>query len=60
MALHAQDAAHLGVLSLLLTAQGIAHHAVRECDGELMALGLAPTRDREPIRRLLSSLPLVR
>lgn len=43
-----------------LTMAGLEHMLVIECDGEAMAIGLKPTRDRKRIRKVLSSLPLVK
>lgn len=51
-----QDAL-LGI-EALLTRHSIPHHLVRECDGEAMSIGCAPTRNRAAIKRVLSSLPL--
>lgn len=60
VALHARDEAHLKEVGALLDAAGIACHRVLECDGELMAIGLEPTADRQAVRKVCSSLPLVR
>lgn len=60
VALHARDEAHLRQLAAGLTARGIAHHVVEECDGEWMAIGVAPTTDRKLVGKVVSSLPLVR
>ncbi len=60
VALHARDQGHLAELAAKLTAAGLAHHIVEECDGEMMSIGLEPTTDRAAVRKVLSQLPLVR
>ena len=64
IALHARNEDHLLQLSAALDARGINHHQVIEGDGEyigqLMAIGVYPTRDRDAVKKVLSSLPLVR
>lgn len=60
VALAARDQAHLVEIAAKLTAAGIPHKVIRECDGEPMAIGCAPTRDRAAVRKVLSSVPLVR
>jgi hypothetical protein len=60
VALSARDQAHLLELDTRLTTAGIAHVLISECNGEPMAIGLEPTRDRSSIRKVLSSMPLVR
>lgn len=66
VALHARDEAHLKELGDRLSSAEISHCYVWESDddanypGQLMAIGVMPTRDREKIRKVLSSLPLVR
>lgn len=57
VALHARDEAHLREVAARLDARGIRHHRVLEDDGQLMAIGIPPTTDRDPIRKALSSLP---
>lgn len=41
-------------------AAGIPHAVISECDGELMAFGVEPTRDRKLLRKYTSHLPLVK
>ena len=60
VALHARDEGHLRQLHHELVEAGLGHHVVEECDGELMAIGLTPTTDRAAVRKVLSSLPLVK
>jgi len=66
VALHAKDETHLKALSAALYEAGIERHEVVEASddsrypGQLMALGLYPTTNREAVRKVLSSLPLVR
>lgn len=51
-------------LSKKLEKQGVNHILIEEVDepytGQATAIGLEPTRDRVKIRRLTSSLPLLR
>ncbi len=47
-------------ISARLDKAGIRHVIIRECDGESMAIGIEPTRDRKAVRKVLSSLPLLR
>jgi hypothetical protein len=66
VALHARDLGHLRDLAAQLRAASLAHAEVVECaddprwPGELMAIGLHPTTDRAAVRKVLSSLALVR
>lgn len=60
VALHVRDQAHLLELHEKLLKANIAHVLIRECDGEPMAIGIEPTRDRASIRKVTSSLPLVK
>jgi hypothetical protein len=60
VALSARNKDHLLELDQLLTKADIAHRLIMECDGEPMAIGLSPTKDRDRIRKVLSSLPLVK
>lgn len=66
IALHARDEAHLAQIAQSLFDAGIEHHCVFEADddptypGQMMSIGLYPTRDRDKVRKVLSSLPLVR
>lgn len=60
VALAARDQAHLLGIDALLTKAGIDHVLICECDGEPMAIGCEPTRDRQAIRKVVSSLPLVK
>lgn len=63
IALHARDEAHLESIAGFLQAAGIAHVVIRETDGphagQIMSIGIVPC-DRQIVRRLLSSLPLVK
>lgn len=53
-------------MALQLTEHGITFHCVHEAvddakyPGQLMAIGVHPTADRAKVRKVLSSLPLVR
>lgn len=62
--LTAPDEATLAAVADKLRAAGVALKAIHEPDaphhGALMAIGCAPVRGREVLRRLLSSLPLLR
>ena len=60
VALKADDEAHLMRLHEKLKKANIFHHLISECDGELMALGIEPTRNRAGIRKVVSSLPLIK
>lgn len=64
VALHAKDEAHLLELEAKLRARDIPHHVVIEVDApytnQVMAIGLYPTRNRDLIRKVLSSLPLLK
>jgi hypothetical protein len=60
VALHAENEDHLLDLSARLDAARISHECVVEEDGRLMAIGLHPTTDRDKIRKVLSSLPLIK
>jgi len=60
VALSARDQSHLLELHELLKTADIKHVLIAECDGEAMAIGIEPTRDRKTIRRWTSSLPLVK
>lgn len=46
-----------------LTKKKIPHHLIREPDfphnGAAMAIGVCPVRDRKPLRKALSNLPLL-
>lgn len=63
IALQARDESHLEEISFMLFREGIAHRRIIESDapwtGQLMALGISPAL-RDPIRRLLSSLPTMK
>lgn len=60
--LAARNEPHLLKIEEKLKRRGIAHTAIREPDmgNSLTAIGLAPVYDRRPIRRVLSSLPLLK
>jgi len=60
VALHARDEDHLLAIAAALDRAGIRHCHVVEDDGQLMAIGVNPTRDRAAVRKVLSSLPLVK
>ena len=60
VALAARDQAHLLEVAAVLTKAGLAYVLISECDGEPMAIGLRPTRDRAAVRKVLSSMPLVK
>lgn len=60
VALAARDAPHLLELGEALTRAAIPHVLVREDDGEPMSIGVEPTHDRRAVRKVLSSVPLVR
>lgn len=63
LALKVRDEEHLLEISRLLFSNGIKHKLIKETDppyeGQAMAIGCAPC-EREGLKRLLSSLPLVR
>jgi hypothetical protein len=63
VALACPDEVALRSLAARLTAVGVRHRAIVECEGEhagqMMAIGCAPER-KEVMRRHLSSLPLLR
>lgn len=58
--LSCKDQPELLELHAKLEAANIPHALIRECDGEPMAIGIEPTRDRKALRKLTSSLPLVK
>ena len=60
VALHARDEQHLIQIAESLWRAKIPCHRVFEVDGQLMSVGVAPTTDRDAVRKVLSSLPLVR
>lgn len=66
VALHAKDEGHLKDLAQRLFDAGIEHHCVFESDddlkypGQMMAIGLYPSHNRDGIRKVLSSLPLAK
>jgi CTP:molybdopterin cytidylyltransferase MocA len=60
VALHARDEPHLREVAQRLLRAQIDHHIVLESDGHAMAIGIAPTTDRARVRKVVSSLPLVR
>ena len=60
VALWAKDQGHLLQIATRLVKAGIDHVLVRECDGEVMAIGIMPTRDRMKVRKVISSLPLIK
>ena len=64
VALAVPDEATLRALSVRLTEADIPHSLIEESDGafggQAMAIGVRPTREREGVRRLVSSLQLVK
>jgi hypothetical protein len=64
VALAARNEAQLLAIEQLLRRLKIPHRAIREPDspwnGALMAIGLAPVRDRDAVRRVTGSLSLLR
>lgn len=64
IALSARDERHLEDIATRLWDAEVPHTAIREPDppynGQLMAVGIWPTEDRQRIRRVTSDLPLVR
>jgi len=64
VALAAKDEAHLESIAFELLEHDISFIEVREPDaphhGALMALGIEPTCDRGPIRKVTGQLPLLR
>ena len=59
VALVARDEEHIRVLEDELKEAGVAHRAIWE-EGELYAIGIEPTEDLVGIRKVTSSLPLIR
>ena len=60
VALQVKDQEELLELHAKLEKAGIVHTLIAECDGEPMAIGIEPTRDRHKLRRWTSHLPLVK
>jgi hypothetical protein len=60
VALSARNQEHLLAIREMLQRADIKHVLIAECDGEAMAIGIEPTRDRQAIRKVTSSLPLVK
>jgi peptidyl-tRNA hydrolase len=66
VALHARDEHELEEIAQRLFDAGIEHHCVFETDddpkypGQMMAIGLYPTYDKDKVKRVLSHLPLVK
>ncbi len=64
IALSVRDEGHLREVRDRIWKAGIPHTAVHEPDppymGQLMAVGIWPTYDRQAVRRVTSDLPLVR
>lgn len=60
VALGVKNTGHLLEYHERLKKAGIEHKLIAECDGELMAIGVTPTRDRARIRKVVSSLPLIK
>lgn len=64
VALHVRDEEQLYRMKSSLWDEEVPHVMIRENEGpfagQAMAIGVFPTVDRDPIRRVTSSLPLVR
>jgi hypothetical protein len=60
VALAARDQAHLLERAERLTRAGIPYVLITECDGEPMAIGIEPMRDRDRIRKETSDLALIK
>lgn len=64
VALAARDEPHLSFIEDKLRFFNIPHHAIREPDppwnGEIMAIGIPPIADRQPIKKAVGGLPLLR
>ena len=59
MALHVPDEIALRQLDIKLDLAGIAHVVIVEDDGSWQAIGIPP-QERTGIRKVLSSLPLIK
>lgn len=60
VALGVKDSDELLEYHKRLNRAGIKHKLIAECDGELMGIGCVPTQDRAKIRKVVSSLPLIK
>lgn len=64
VALEARSLEELQTIESKLKERGIPHQAIREpdapWDGELMAIGIEPVEDRCVLKKVTSSLPLLR
>lgn len=60
VALGVRDQAHLLERAARLERAGIPHVLITECDGEPMAIGIEPTKDRAKIRKETSDLALIK
>jgi len=60
VALSATDKKHLLEIYATIVAADIKCVLIIECDGEPMAIGVCPTRDRKSIRKVTSTLKLVK
>lgn len=60
VALAAKDEMHLLMIVDALENAGIKHVVIKENDGQAMAIGIEPTTDRTAIRKVTSSIPLVK
>lgn len=60
VALKVDNQQHLLEYEAKFKKAGIPYTLIAECDGEVQAIGLEPTRNRAAIRKLTSSLPLVK
>lgn len=60
VALQVKDQQELLEYHQRLLKAGIRNVLIRECDGEPQSIGITPTRDRKKLRKVLSSLPLVK
>jgi hypothetical protein len=63
VALAARDENHLGFIEAKLRRLSIPHHAIREPDapwnGALMAIGIEPVTDRQPLKKVTKNLKLI-
>lgn len=59
VALEARDEEHLLVLEDQLREAEVPHQAIRE-EGQLFAIGIRPTEELFRVRKVTSSLPLIR
>lgn len=60
VALAADSVVHLLEIRERIGALGIPHVLITECDGEPMAIGIEPTRDRPRVRKAVGNLRCLR